>query len=85
MPDRRSAAQAYFVEQDGLVYVRFSGERKPARGVELAGPASRQVNATTGEKSDWEPSWSEVTVVASYDENDDLHGIQVIGVPSRRP
>jgi hypothetical protein len=26
-----------------------------------------------------------VTVVASYDENDDLHDVEVIGVPPRRP
>jgi hypothetical protein len=83
MPDRKSATQAYFV--DGLVYARFSDERKRARGVELSGPASRCVNGETGEKGPWKASWSQVTVVASYDENDDLHAIQIIGVPNRRP
>lgn len=85
MPDRRSATQAYFVEQGGLVYARFSDERKRTRAVDLAGPRSRQVDGATGEKGPWKASWSWVTVVASYDENDDLHAIQIIGVPSRRP
>lgn len=85
MPDRTSANQAYFVEQGGLVYARFSDERKRTRAVDLAGPRSRQVDGATGEKGPWKASWSWVTVVASYDENDDLHAIQIIGVPSRRP
>ena len=85
MPDRTSATQAYFVEQGGLVYARFSEGRKRARAVELAGPRSRPVDGATGEKGPWTASWSWVTVVASYDEDGDLHDIEVIGVPSRRP
>jgi hypothetical protein len=73
------------VGQDGLVYVRFSKDRKPARDVVFAEPRSRPVNAATGEKGEWESSWSWVTVVVTYDENDDLHDIEIIGVPSRRP
>lgn len=83
MSDRTSATQAYF--EDGLVYARFSDDRRAGRSVEFAGPPSRPVNAATGEKGPWKASWSQVTVVASYDENDDLRDIQVIGVPSRRP
>jgi hypothetical protein len=85
MAEHTSAIQAYFVKQDGLVYARFSDDRKPARGVDFAGPASRPVNAATGEKGPWKASWSRLTVVVSYDENDDLHDIEIIGVPSRRP
>jgi hypothetical protein len=83
MPDRTSSNQAYF--EDGLVYARFSDDRRAGRSVEFAGPPSRQVNGATGKKGPWEASWSWVTVVASYDENDDLHDIEIIGVPSRRP
>jgi hypothetical protein len=85
MSDRTSATEAYLVERGGLVYVRFGDDRKRARAVELAGPRSRQVNGATGEKGPWKASWSWVTVVASYDENDDLHDIEIIGVPRRRP
>ena len=65
--------------------MKFSKDRKPNRDVVFAEPRSRTVNGATGEKGPWEASWSWVTVVVSYDENDDLHDIQVIGVPSRRP
>jgi hypothetical protein len=85
MPDHKPAAEAYVVKQGGLVYVRFSDDRRAGRSVEFAGPPSRQVNGATGEKGPWKASWSWVTVVASYDENDDLRDIQIIGVPSRRP
>jgi hypothetical protein len=85
MPEHTSATEAYFVKQDGLVYARFSDDRNPARGVDFAGPASRPVNPATGEKGSWKASWSRVTVIACYDENDDLHAIEIIGVPSRRP
>ena len=81
----RPAAQAYFVETDQLVYVRFTDDRMPTRGVELAGPRSRRVSPATGEKGPWKPSWSRVTVVACYDEHGDLVDVEIIGVPSRRP
>jgi hypothetical protein len=80
-----SAAEAYVVKQGGLIYVRFSKDRKPNRDVVFAEPRGRTVNGATGEKGPWEASWSWVTVVVSYDGNDDLHDIQIIGVPSRRP
>ena len=92
MSDRISAAEAYVVKQGGLIYVRFSKDRmrfskdeKPNRDVVFAEPRGRTVNGATGEKGPWEASWSWVTVVVSYDGNDDLHDIQIIGVPSRRP
>jgi hypothetical protein len=85
MPEHTSATQAYFVKQSGLVYARFSDVKRTGRDMVFAEPMGRPVNAATGEKGAWEPSWSWVTVVVSYDENDDLCDIEIIGVPSRRP
>jgi len=82
--DQTPATKAYLVK-DGLIYARFSNEPRSGRSVELAGPPSRSVDAAAGVKGPWEPSWSWVTVVASYDANDDLLDVQVIGVPPRRP
>ncbi len=82
--DQTPATKAYFVK-DGLIYVRFSNEARSGPSVELAGPPSRSVDTAAGVKGPWKASWSLVTVVASYDENDDLLDVQVIGVPPRRP
>ena len=72
---------------DGLVFARF-GELVDAgrgRSIDLASPASRAVSRETGERGPWRASWSAISVIATYDENDDLLDIEVIGVPERRP
>ena len=81
------ASKAYFVSEDGLVFARFGPVPEPGRGssIELAATASRTVNRETGERGARRPSWSAVHVIATYDENDDLLDVEVIGVPARRP
>ena len=86
MPSEQTpATRAYFVKKDRLIYARFTDEAPAGRSVEFAGPPSRSVDTAAGVKGPWKASWSSVTVVASYDENDDLLDVQVIGVPPRRP
>jgi hypothetical protein len=81
------ATKAYFVREDGLVFAQFGEAGGPGRGrsVDLASPRSRTVDRETGERGTWQPSWSAVSVFATYDENDDLVDVEVIGVPARRP
>ncbi len=86
MPSEQTpATRAYFVKKDRLIYARFTDEAPADRSVEFAGPPSRAVSPTARQKGPWKASWSWVMVVASYDENDDLHDVEVIGVPPRRP
>jgi hypothetical protein len=86
MPSEQTpATRAYFVKKDRLIYARFTDEAPAGRSVEFAGPPSRAVSPTARQKGPWKASWSWVMVVASYDENDDLHDVEVIGVPPRRP
>lgn len=79
------ATKAYFVDDAGLVFAKFGDAPWHGPDVILAERRSRTVTVSTGEKGQWQASWSDVTVVASYDENDDLLDVEVIGVPKRRP
>jgi hypothetical protein len=84
MGDGRTAAvEGYFVSDDRLVFVRFSHVRSAGRSVVLAEPPV--VDRVSGEPGSLTPSRSDVTVIASYDGNDELVEVEILGVPNRRP
>jgi hypothetical protein len=43
------------------------------------------VDRVSGEPGSLTPSRSDVTVIASYDGNDELVEVEILGVPNRRP
>jgi hypothetical protein len=86
MGDGRTAAvEGYFVSEDRLVFVRFSDVRPAGRSVVLAEAPTRDVDPASGEPESVTPSRSDVTVIASYDGNDELVEVEILGVPNRRP
>jgi len=83
--DRTAAVEGYFASRDRLVFVRFRRVRPAGRSVVLAEPPSRDVDGACGERGPVTPSRSDVMVIASYDANDELVEVEILGVPSRRP
>jgi len=86
MGDGRTAAvEGYVVSEDQLVFVRFNGGPPAGRSVFLAEPPTRDVDPASGEPGPATQSRSDVTVIASYDGNDELVEVEILGVPNRRP